>query len=275
MGGDAERGEVLRERARRATGSVTDRVESLVQPVPGHELADIRFERRTSISPRSTRALWTVIAALVVVVGGGMLISQLIGGGGDEGVVTGEGLSPTVVEALPTVASTTGETADQAIGVGDADDAGTGTVVVAVQGMVGAPGLRTVPAGTRVGEVLDLAGGLHPDARQEGINLAEKVVDGLQIVVDPDGSRVVYPGQSAGTVNVGTGPAQGTGPATVNINTADAATLCTLSGVGQKTAEAIIAWREANGPFASPDQLMEVKGIGAAKFEAMKDGISV
>lgn len=283
MGGDAENHGELKGRARRVAGSVKARVESLVQPVPGHELADVRFERRTVIGPRSARSLAVIVAVLVIVTGGGMLIGQLVGGSGDGGTVTAEGLSPTGSEVLLTGALTPspsaqppGQAAGQAAGLTGGPAGGTpgdGTVVVAVQGMVESPGLRTVSEGTRLGEVLDLVGGIRPEARLEGVNLAEKVVDGMQVVVDADGSRVVYPGQSVAPG--GANPAGTAGSGTVNINTADSAGLTTLPGVGEKTAEAIIAWREANGAFTSPEQLMEVRGIGAAKFEAMRDFVSV
>ncbi len=157
-------------------------------------------------------------------------------------------------------------------------------MVIAVQGLVDRPGLHTVDAETRLGEVLDLAGGVRPEAGLEGINLAEKVVDGLQLVVDAEGSRVTYPGQAvqAGGASTGgttgggdPGSDGGTGGEKVDINTADLAGLTTLSGVGEKTAQAIIDWREANGPFTAPEQLMEVKGIGPAKFEALRDAVSV
>uniref|UniRef100_UPI0025B7D5CF ComEA family DNA-binding protein n=1 Tax=Corynebacterium sp. TaxID=1720 RepID=UPI0025B7D5CF len=82
-------------------------------------------------------------------------------------------------------------------------------------------------------------------------------------------------GGTTGGGDTGTGGGAGATGTTVNINTADLAGLTTLSGVGEKTAQAIIDWREANGPFTAPEQLMEVKGIGPAKFEALRDAVSV
>ncbi|WP_297009236.1 ComEA family DNA-binding protein [uncultured Corynebacterium sp.] len=290
MDGDAERDGVLKSRTRRAVGSVKTRIESLVQPVPGHELADVRFERRTAIGPRSARALTIIVAAVAVVLGGGMLIGLLTGGGGDGGTVAVEGLSPTGAGQLTGYPLVTDDPSagrpeipvDNGAGAGGGDGE---TVVIAVQGLVDRPGLLTVDEGTRLGEVLDLVGGARPEAGLEGINLAEKVVDGLQVVVDAEGSRVTYPGQavqaggaSAGAAPAGTAPggaSAGAAGATVNINTADLAGLVTLAGVGEKTAQAIIAWREANGPFTSTEQLMEVKGIGPAKYEALRDAVSV
>ena len=61
----------------------------------------------------------------------------------------------------------------------------------------------------------------------------------------------------------------------MNLNTADDTQLETISGIGPATAEAIIAWRDSNGPFTSVEQLMEVRGIGPAKFEAMRDAVTV
>ncbi|WP_313007155.1 ComEA family DNA-binding protein [Corynebacterium variabile] len=291
MDGDAERNGELKGRTRRAAGSVKARIESLVQPVPGHELADVRFERRTAIGPRSARALTIIVAAVAVALVGGMLIGLLRGGGGDGGTVAVAGLSPTGAGQLtetPIAAESPSAGRPEKDNNGDAGDTGntgdTETVVIAVQGLVDRPGLHTVDAGTRLGEVLDLAGGVRPEAGLEGINLAEKVVDGLQLVVDAEGSRVTYPGQAvqAGGASTGgttgggdPGSDGGTGGEKVDINTADLAGLTTLSGVGEKTAQAIIDWREANGPFTAPEQLMEVKGIGPAKFEALRDAVSV
>jgi len=291
MDGDAERNGELKGRTRRAAGSVKARIESLVQPVSGHELADVRFERRTAIGPRSARALTIIVAAVAVALGGGMLIGLFRGGGGDGGTVAVAGLSPTGAGQL-TETSIAAESPSagrpEKDNNGDAGDTGntgdTETVVIAVQGLVDRPGLHTVDAETRLGEVLDLAGGVRPEAGLEGINLAEKVVDGLQLVVDAEGSRVTYPGQAvqAGGASTGgttgggdPGSDGGTGGEKVDINTADLAGLTTLSGVGEKTAQAIIDWREANGPFTAPEQLMEVKGIGPAKFEALRDAVSV
>jgi competence protein ComEA len=61
----------------------------------------------------------------------------------------------------------------------------------------------------------------------------------------------------------------------VNINSADKATLMAVKGVGERRAEAIIAWREKNGPFKSVEQLMEVEGIGQATLDANKDLLTV
>ena len=63
--------------------------------------------------------------------------------------------------------------------------------------------------------------------------------------------------------------------AAININTADVQTLTKLKGVGPKKAEAIVAWREANGDFKTVDQLLDVKGIGEATLAANRDSIRI
>lgn len=63
--------------------------------------------------------------------------------------------------------------------------------------------------------------------------------------------------------------------AAVNINTADVATLASLSGIGQSKAEAIVAYRDANGPFAAAEDLTNVKGIGEATLEKNADRLTV
>jgi competence protein ComEA len=284
MGGDA-REHGPGDGRRSAAEKVAARVEALTQQVPGHELADVRFERRAVVAPKSARALVTVAAVVVALVVGVMLVGKFSGGGDGAGAPAAVGLSPVgettaagaSAAAAPTSAPTT-------VATGQTEP----SPVVSVQGMVTRPGLVTVEAATRLGQLADLAGGVLPGARLDGLNLAEKVVDGLQLVIDDAGSRVVYPGGAAAAAGsggepedaaapAGTGEAvrSGTSGTAVNLNTADAAALGGLQGVGPKTAEAIIAWRDAHGPFSSVEQLMEVKGIGPAKFEALRDGVTV
>jgi len=64
-------------------------------------------------------------------------------------------------------------------------------------------------------------------------------------------------------------------PAAININTADIETLASLNGIGQSKAEAIVAYREANGPFQTADELVNVKGIGEVTVEKNADSLTV
>lgn len=128
-------------------------------------------------------------------------------------------------------------------------------LVVDVAGKVRRPGIAVLPPGSRVVDALDAAGGARRGVDLTSLNLARPVVDGEQILVG-----VAPVAGVAGTVDA---PAPG-GATLVNLNTADLAALDTLPGVGPVTADAILAWREANGAFTSVDELLEVDGIGEA-----------
>ncbi|UUA86785.1 ComEA family DNA-binding protein [Corynebacterium pseudogenitalium] len=133
-------------------------------------------------------------------------------------------------------------------------------VVVAVVGEVANPGLVTLNQGSRVADALDIAQPLdHADLLQ--LNLAQVLVDGQQLHVVAIGEGPAVPGGDGG------GAVEATGQ--ISLNGASAAELVTLPGVGEATAAAIIAHREANGPFQKVEDLMQVKGIGPAKFEAI------
>ena len=147
-------------------------------------------------------------------------------------------------------------------------------IVVSVVGLVENPGVMTLPDGARAADALAVAHVL-PEADVLRINQAEKLRDGQQIVVlGPDDPA---PPGSAGAVE-GTGPAAGLGgggAGPISLNTASAAELMSLHGVGEATAAAIIEFRKSNGGFASVDQLLEVSGIGPAKFSRLQDEVTV
>ena len=128
-------------------------------------------------------------------------------------------------------------------------------LVVDVAGKVRRPGIAVLPAGARVVDALEAAGGARRGVDLTALNLARPVVDGEQILVG------VAP--AAGVAGTLDSPVPG-GEALVNLNTADQATLDTLPGVGPVTADAILAWRDSNGGFTSVDELLEVDGIGEA-----------
>lgn len=147
-------------------------------------------------------------------------------------------------------------------------------IVVSVVGLVENPGVMTLPDGARAADALAVAHVL-PEADVLRINQAEKLRDGQQIVVlGPDDPA---PPGTAGAVE-GAGPAAGLGgggAGPISLNTASAAELMSLHGVGEATAAAIIEFRESNGGFASVDQLLEVSGIGPAKFSRLQDEVTV
>jgi competence protein ComEA len=161
-------------------------------------------------------------------------------------------------------------------GAGAADGAG-GLLVVDVAGLVVHPGLVRVPDGSRVADVVAVAGGPLPGADLSMINMARRVVDGEHVGIGvpnpPDAQPAGAPGGAAGP-GAGGGPgAAGAGP--VNLNTATLSALDALPGVGPATAQKIVDWRTAHGRFASVDQLHEIDGIGDAKFAKLKDLVTV
>jgi competence protein ComEA len=144
-----------------------------------------------------------------------------------------------------------------------------GAVVVHVAGAVAAPGVVTLVGGVRVADAVAAAGGLRPDADVDRVNLAAPLEDGSRVYVPVLGEEaepsVVPPEPPPGAGPAGT---SGTGP--VDINRATEADLDALPGIGPSTASAIVAHREANGPFRSVEQLEEVRGIGPAKLEQLR-----
>ena len=143
------------------------------------------------------------------------------------------------------------------------------TVVVDVKGQVHTPGVYTLPAGSRVLDALQLAGGILPTAEEKALNFAAKLVDEMVIYVPLIGETEVPMPNSASPT---TSESQ---TALVNINTADESTLMTLSGIGPSKAKAIIAYREEKGLFKSIEEIKDVTGIGDSTFENLKDFISV
>ncbi|WP_138733080.1 ComEA family DNA-binding protein [Modestobacter excelsi] len=145
-----------------------------------------------------------------------------------------------------------------------------GTVVVSVVGQVGTPGLVTLPAGARVADALAAAGGLLPEADPAAVNAAAVLGDGQQIAVGVPGAAAPAGGAPGAAVPVASSAA---GP--VDLNTATAADLDALPGIGPVLAQRIVDHRTANGPFTSVDQLDDVSGIGPAVFADLVDRVRV
>ena len=148
-------------------------------------------------------------------------------------------------------------------------------VYVDVDGAVASPGVYRLKDGARVSQAIDAAGGLTAEADVTGLNRASKVTDGQKIYVPTVGEQQAA--LAAGGAEGGAAAASGTGASSglVNINTASAAELQTLSGIGPSMAQSIIDERTQNGAFASVDDLMRVSGIGEKKLAKIKDCICV
>jgi competence protein ComEA len=134
------------------------------------------------------------------------------------------------------------------------------TIVVAVSGRVQHPGLVRLPAGSRVADAIDAAGGVLPGTDTSALNLARKLSDGELIAVG---------------VPAGSDSPTGSGGGPVNLNTATVQQLETLPGVGPVLAQHIIDYRDQHGGFTSVDQLRQVSGIGDAKFADLRNRVTV
>lgn len=141
------------------------------------------------------------------------------------------------------------------------------TMMADIKGAVVNPGVYQIEEGGRVIDLIELAGGLGQDADTAAINFAMHVHDEMAIYIPRIGEEVnaVLPAQSG----------ESAGKGKVNLNSAQSSELQTLPGIGPAKAEAIIEYRETNGPFKSIDDLKEISGIGDKTFEKLKDHISV
>ncbi|MDC4232816.1 ComEA family DNA-binding protein [Actinomyces sp. B33] len=146
-----------------------------------------------------------------------------------------------------------------------AEQSGAEGIVVHVVGAVAAPGVVRLPPGSRAQDAIASAGGALPEADTAAINLARPVVDGEQIVVPTAGEEGAAPSAPGGGVGGAPAPC-------VDLNTADAAALESLDGVGPALAARIVAHREAHGPFASVGDVDDVPGIGPALVERIGAG---
>lgn len=149
-------------------------------------------------------------------------------------------------------------------------------VIVHVAGEVAAPGVYSLPAGSRVQDAIGAAGGSLPDAGLDNLNLATLLEDGQRLWVPsavPTPEPETSGGERSQTVELPTGTPSSQNP--ININTASAAELESLPKIGPVIAQAIIDYRQANGPFSAIEEIIEVKGIGPAIFEAIKELITV
>ena len=155
------------------------------------------------------------------------------------------------------------------------------SIRVHVAGEVLRPGVYQLPGTARVVDAVDAAGGPTAHADVDVINLAAALFDAAQIFVPRRGSVVVrapiprpLPGVNAPPTPHASAP-EGSSSTKININTASMSDLDTLSGVGPSTAKAIIDYRTKNGPFGSVEDLLNVRGIGPAKLDAMREQVTV
>lgn len=144
-------------------------------------------------------------------------------------------------------------------------------LVVHLCGAVNNPGVYELEIDSRIIDGINKAGGFTEKASRDSLNLAMELTDGSRVYVptveEAKEEEYLQPQYISGNA--------GTEDKRVNINTADADKLMTLSGIGKTRAEAVIAYRQEHGPFKTTEEIMNVSGIGKASFEKLKEEITV
>lgn len=158
------------------------------------------------------------------------------------------------------------EKEDQGSGFRSTEDAALLPCYVHICGEVVSPGVYELSEESRVFQAVEMAGGFTENAAAESLNMAERIRDGMKIIVL---SR-----EEAQSANVSPA-ASPQGRSQVNLNTAAKEELMTLRGIGESRAEDIIRYRDSHGGFKKIEDIMKVSGIKDAAFQKIKDDITV
>lgn len=137
---------------------------------------------------------------------------------------------------------------------------------VYVTGAVRQPGVVQLSPDSRVQDAVTAAGGLRPDADEQRVNQAAKLIDGQHLHVPAVGETLAP--LDGGTSGLTDAPL-------ININSAGTEDLMTLPGVGEAMAASIVAYRTEHGPFTTIEEIMDVPGIGQGRYEGFKAMITV
>ena len=241
-------------RANRAVAALADAGTALRERLP------VWVQARCGLAPR------TLAALAVVLVVATLLAAQHFWTGRPHSVQAPQLVSESRPRALgarsPSVPLTSPGAAPSASGTQSA-----ARIVVDVSGEVRRPGIRRLPAGSRVVDALRAAGGVNDGQDTTGLNQARVLADGEQVVVGGPGASQTAPQGGNGTTTAGGGAAPA-GP--VILSTATVEQLDTLPGVGPVMAKHIIDYRTQHGGFSSVDELREVNGIGDRRFSDLR-----
>ncbi|OGO06305.1 MAG: hypothetical protein A2Y73_05360 [Chloroflexi bacterium RBG_13_56_8] len=146
---------------------------------------------------------------------------------------------------------------------------------VHVAGAVKNPGVYVLSPESRIVQAVEAAGGMTADADERGVNLADLVRDGQQVYVPAQGEAPLPSPTPYASVQSQAISPTGNTDQQININAASAMELDTLPGIGPVYAQRIIDYRQTQGPFAEPAEIMKVKGIGPTTYEHIKERITV
>lgn len=229
-----------------AAPKISERLREFTQPTGEEELLAVDYPRpRLRISP------WQACAVAVILV---------------VGVVVWLGISARSDKSsgMPEPAALSGAP-------GAAPSEEPSEIIVSVIGEVAEPGLKTLEPGARVADALDAAQPL-PGAETMALNHAQRLSDGQQLHVLPSGAAPPPAPSEPGPAAAST---SGSGTSGVSLNNATAEELTELKGVGEVTAQAIVAYRDEHGGFKDVEELLEVSGIGPAKLAQLKDQVQL
>lgn len=150
---------------------------------------------------------------------------------------------------------------------------------VYINGAVQNPGVYPLQPGDRLADALEAAGGAVADADLTAVNLAQRVRDEGYYYIPKAGETpppvAESPNLSSSHLSSDAPADSGPGDGLIDLNTATLEDLTTLPGIGDVRAQAIVAYREQNGPFLSVEQVMEVSGIGSTTYENIRDLVQV
>ena len=227
-----------------AAPKISERLREFTQPTGEEELLAVDYPR-----PRLRISSWQACAMAVLLV---------------IGVVVWLGINARSDESsgMPEPAA-----------LSDAPSEEPSEIIVSVIGEVAEPGLKTLEPGARVADALDAAQPL-PGAETMALNHAQRLSDGQQLHILPSGAAPPpSPGEPAPASDNSSSPGGSASGSGVSLNSATAEELTELKGVGEVTAQAIVAYREEHGGFKDVEELLEVSGIGPAKLAQLKDQV--
>ena len=229
-----------------AAPKISERLREFTQPTGEEELLAVDYPRpRLRISP------WQACAVAVILV---------------IGVVVWLGINARSEESsgMPEPAA-----------LSEAPSEEPSEIIVSVIGEVTEPGLKTLEPGARVADALAAAQPL-PGAETMALNHAQRLSDGQQLHILPSGAAPApAPGEPAPASDNSSSPGGSASGSGVSLNSATAEELTELKGVGEVTAQAIVAYREEHGGFKDVEELLEVSGIGPAKLAQLKDQVQL
>ena len=240
----------------------------LLRPEPPRSWRERLAGARATIDP--ARAAITAGIVLLLAVAGWWLVRPArppVEAGLPRASTTAEGAAGVGEESGPQAASSTTLPAGAALAPPE--------LFVQVAGAVVRPGVYRLADGARVIDLIERAGGALADADLQAMALAGRLVDGQRVQVPHMGE--VLPLQATGGAGPpGTGGPGPTAPATpIDLNTASQPELEALPGIGPTTAQAILAYRDEHGPFASVEDLGEVQGIGPTRLDTLRELVRV